>query len=390
MSNTTISYNGNDAIVDETGALKVDIGEAGNLSVQGAVSITGTPTVIANQGTAGAAAWKVDGSAVTQPISGSVSISGTPNVAISGTPSVNINGTPSVNATCSGTITANIGTISTLATESSLSSRLSESTFTTRTPTVGQKTMANSSPVCFASDQSTLTVSGSVNATCTGTITANIGTISTIATESSLASRLSESTFTTRTPVLGQSNMAGSRPVVIASNQSTIPVSISASSRQFYSASSTVFTPPATPTDMITIYGSASKTIRVNRITFSSTQTSAGINNIFIIKRSATNTAGTSTTPTVVPLDSSNAAGTAVMRQYSVNPSGLGSAVGTITAIRILTPTTTSATQSQYVFDYTSGNVVLRGTSEGLCVNFAGAALPTGLSIAVSIEWEEV
>lgn len=45
------------------------------------------------------------------------------------------------------------------------------------------------------------------------------------ATEATLAARLAEATFTARTPVLGQAAMAASTPVVLASNQSAVPVS---------------------------------------------------------------------------------------------------------------------------------------------------------------------
>ena len=51
-----------------------------------------------------------------------------------------------------------------------------------------------------------------------GTVTANIGTIAGVATETTL------SAINTKTPALGQTTMAGSTPVAIASNQSAIPV----------------------------------------------------------------------------------------------------------------------------------------------------------------------
>lgn len=50
------------------------------------------------------------------------------------------------------------------ATETTLGTRLAESTFTGRINTLGQKTMANSTPVVISSDQSALTVSGTVTA----------------------------------------------------------------------------------------------------------------------------------------------------------------------------------------------------------------------------------
>lgn len=162
--------------------------------------------------------------------------------------------------------------------------------------------------------------------------------------------------------------------------------------KQCYSGAARNITPPATPTDIVIINGSASKTIRVLRIIMSATQTTAGINEFLFVKRSTANTGGTSSTPTPLPMDSNNAAVTAVVRQYSVNPTGLGTTVANLQAIKLLTPQSTSTTQPQYVIDFTSGlsqGVVLRGTAEGLALNFNGAALPTGLNVACTFEWTE-
>lgn len=65
------------------------------------------------------------------------------------------------------------------ATETTLSTRLADSTFTTRINTLGQKVMASSTPVTVASDQSALAVTGTFFQTTqpiSGTITANAGT----------------------------------------------------------------------------------------------------------------------------------------------------------------------------------------------------------------------
>lgn len=65
-------------------------------------------------------------------------------------------------------------------------------------------------------------VSGSVGVA--GTVTANLGTIADVATNTTLATRVAETTFTTRIPVNGQAAMAASVPVAIASNQTPVPV----------------------------------------------------------------------------------------------------------------------------------------------------------------------
>jgi len=65
------------------------------------------------------------------------------------------------------------------ATETTLSTRLSESVFTARINTLGQKTMANSTPVVISSDQSAITITGST--TVSGTVTSNQGTAAALA-----------------------------------------------------------------------------------------------------------------------------------------------------------------------------------------------------------------
>lgn len=77
-------------------------------------------------------------------------------------------------------------------------------------PTVGQKTSANSIPVVIASDQS-LSISN--------------GLPPNAATESTLATLLTQSAFQARINTLGQKTSANSTPVVISSDQSTLPIS---------------------------------------------------------------------------------------------------------------------------------------------------------------------
>ena len=78
-----------------------------------------------------------------------------------------------------------------------------------------------------------------------------------------------------------------------------------------YSASGTVV-PVTGATDLVTIIGSATRTIKIVRIVFSGTILTTTINgSVSLIKRSAVDTAGTQTAPTMVAHDSGNAAATA-------------------------------------------------------------------------------
>ena len=82
------------------------LGGALAVSSVGTVSAgNGNPTMTANQGASGTQAWKVDGSGVTQPVSGSVGVTNFPSTqAVSGT--VNVGNLPSTQAV-SGTV--NVG-----------------------------------------------------------------------------------------------------------------------------------------------------------------------------------------------------------------------------------------------------------------------------------------
>lgn len=65
-------------------------------------------------------------------------------------------------------------TVTGVATEATLATRLAEATFTTRINTQGQKAMAASTPVVIASDQSAVPISGSVSITGSVTVTGTV------------------------------------------------------------------------------------------------------------------------------------------------------------------------------------------------------------------------
>lgn len=177
-----------------------------------------------------------------------------------------------------------------------------------------------------------------------------------------------------------------------ASTTNPIPVFLSDGNKATYAATWDYFTPYATPTDLIVIGGSATKTVKIHKILLSNTQTTAGINKWYLIKRSAADTAGTSTDATKAPLDSSSAAATATVLKYTVIPSGLGASVGTIKQISVLAPAPASLAAGESVlFDdmHTGQPITLRGVAECLAINFNGAAVPSGLSTAFTVIFTE-
>lgn len=255
----------------------------------------------------------------------------------------------------------------------------------------------------------TLTIQGSVDGSTWNIINGDVDTTDTI--ESTITTntfitipcggfqqvRLIATAFTSGTAnIAWEASVGGAVSEIFNLNPASLIVSnvnILSSLKQYHSAATGSFTPPATPTDMAIITGSATKTIRVTKIELSTLQTTAGQNVFFIVARSAANTGGTAVAATAVSFDSNNSAATAVVQHYSANPTGLGAAIGNVKVTRLVTPQATTAGQDVYVFDFTnyglSSGFVLHGTTQSLCLNFNGVALPAGFSVAVNFEWVE-
>lgn len=175
-----------------------------------------------------------------------------------------------------------------------------------------------------------------------------------------------------------------------------------ATTKGTYAAASAYTAPAATTTDFWQIYGSSTKTIKVLRIeaAYAGDSPNAVSDKFFLIKRSTANSGGTSTVVTNVALDSNNAASTAVVRIYTANPAGLGTAVGQVHSGLLANtfptssgnPVSLASRSSQIIFDHnlTGQPVVLRGTAEGLCLNF-NSVKPSATTplIAVTVFWTE-
>lgn len=175
---------------------------------------------------------------------------------------------------------------------------------------------------------------------------------------------------------------------------------VSFQSKQTYSCSNT-FTPAATPTDLITLTGSATKTIRVYSMYLATTNTAAGSQQYFVIKRSTADTTGTFVTTTPVPHDSNDSANTATCGHYTANPGALGTAVGTVNTVRwaspIVVPTSFAGVAEDagrellpwYDRTLLDQPLTLRGTAQQLVVNFNGAALVGGQIHAYRVTFTE-
>lgn len=158
------------------------------------------------------------------------------------------------------------------------------------------------------------------------------------------------------------------------------PSSFSASSK--FAASST--------TDNVCLYGNGTTKTYLYEIRLSGIQTTAGITNVEVVKRSAAETGGTSATPAVVPDDSNYSAANSALTTYTGTGPTPGTAVGDIdnVYVGILTATTISGNDI-YIppFSWQSKPITLNSTSEGVCMNLGGAV--SGGSISVTYRWIE-
>lgn len=156
----------------------------------------------------------------------------------------------------------------------------------------------------------------------------------------------------------------------------------------------------ATPTDMLTIVGSASKTILITNIYIGAQATAGTLMTFYLTKRSTANAGGTATQPAIIPHDSTNPAASAVVNLYSAAPTP-GTALGDI---HLATVSATVMTNAAALFGTFVGvardgarqmtdlrqPVILRGVGESLSVNLKGAAIPAGFVMNYIVEWVEI
>jgi hypothetical protein len=190
-----------------------------------------------------------------------------------------------------------------------------------------------------------------------------------------------------------RSAMSGLSSGMILDTTTPIPAPATPRSQRFYMAASLPFTPGATPQDVFTITGSASKTITVIRAGITTVQTTAGLNTWHLLMRSTANTAGTSAAVAAVPTDSTFTPATATVLQYTANPTA-GTLVGRVWSGRVDSPVVSTAgvgeIEKSVVFaGLNITPVTLNGISQVLAWNFNGVALPVGLSITALFWWME-
>lgn len=283
--------------------------------------------------------------------------------------------------------------------------------------TLGQKAMAASLAVVLASDQSSIPVAATLAAETTKVIgTINIAAAQTLATVTTVGTLTGTTSLTPGTAAanLGKAEGAAAasgdtgvfmlavrRDALTASGANagysevatTQYGSVQTKSEQIlkatYSASFGVAT-AVTHQDVAIIVGSGTKTVTVTRIEVTGIQTTSGIVQVYLDLRSTDNSGGTSTTPAKIPHDSTSAAATAVVRQYTANPT-LGTSVGFIRRLhQAWTAAASAANISTTIWPFgdLEQPIILRGTSQCLAVNLNGVTVTGGACVG-TITWTE-
>lgn len=417
-------------VVGSNGAPPVNV--SGNLNV----SIINTPTVIANAGTGiFQTSATVTNLPSIQPVSGTVNAiiaSGlytiTGHVTVDAMPTITLdttllakdttltNGnqvtqvsnfptTQKVSGTVNAIIASGLYTVTGHVTVDNFPS--SQAVTVTNTPTVtanaGSGTFATSATVSnFPAIQQ---VYGTVNAliasglyTITGHVTVDqmppisvnaTSTVSGILVTSGLDLGYSGKTAPNPISQVGGQDSTGKLRPLLVNTDGALIIETNEETKTTYRAAVNALAVAAAATDVFTITGSASKTIRITEVRMFNTQTTSSNQVVLLIKRSTANTGGTSTAQTAVSMDSNDTAATATVLAYTANPT-LGTTVGTILADRMFFQTVATAVGDRVAYFFTDigKEPTLRGTGEVLAINLNGATIVGG-AMMISITWIE-
>ena len=173
-----------------------------------------------------------------------------------------------------------------------------------------------------------------------------------------------------------------------ASGVNGVQATSTESRKTTYSTYSVLEPPAATATDIWTLFGTGGQVARLTRLALYGIATAATSVNLFLLRRSTTNTGWTSTTPTPVSQDTGDTTVAGTVTLYSANPATLGTSLGAIRAGKLNLGVDGSA--GSVVWDFGANNDktgVLRAASEGLCLNWGGVAVPAGTKILINATW---
>lgn len=166
-----------------------------------------------------------------------------------------------------------------------------------------------------------------------------------------------------------------------------------ASTMPTYAASTSGFAVASTATDVACLTGSATRTVRVQKVWVTGSAASTLAIPVSLFIRTAADSAGTAVVMTPFAFDSNNVASTVSNAQYFTgNPTINDTAQQMVDVAEILLPTTTTSAYGVTAFDYSgalfSQAPVLRGTAQQLCVNFNKTS-PSSSLVNVNFRWTE-
>jgi hypothetical protein len=154
-------------------------------------------------------------------------------------------------------------------------------------------------------------------------------------------------------------------------------------------------TPVATPTDVLQIRGSSTMTGRVRRVKIGGLAGTAGGMACQLIRRSTAGTVGSATITSITAEqhDKSDAAPTCTVGYVQTANYGTpGSSAGVADSGRVFLNTSTAGPTTEVVWEFPSTGPkaqILRGTSDYLWVNFAGATVPSSGVLDFTVVLEE-
>jgi hypothetical protein len=153
------------------------------------------------------------------------------------------------------------------------------------------------------------------------------------------------------------------------------------------------YVPAATATDVLNIKGAAGKIIYITRISVGGVATAASLYDLYITRRTTANAGGTFTNPVGASADARDPAQSAIVTQYSANPTTLGTGVA-LDGERLWLPAAATPTGApgRLVYDFgTRGGKAptLRSALDSISISFNAQAVPAGASLYLNLEWVE-
>lgn len=185
-------------------------------------------------------------------------------------------------------------------------------------------------------------------------------------------------------------------PVHLDAASNNISVSSRDTSIATYSSSAVMAAADidATPLDIAVLTGSATKTVRVKSVIvrgYWDTGSTALAIPVYFKKHTVANTGGTATATGITKFDSGDSAATAVVSQYSADPT-IDATATTIAAMPLAaTLETVGVGEVRIDFANTAEHgLVLRGVAQQLAINLnAWAGTQTGVNLAYTFIWSE-